>query len=242
MPRQARFIVPDIALHVIQRGHNRNACFSHDTDRLVYLTNLAELLRKTGCALHAYCLMSNHIHMLVTPPNAHACATLMRNLGQRYAQYFNRRYGRTGALWEGRYRSCLVDSAAYVLACYRYIERNPVRAAMVSSPGAYRWSSFEGNSGRVANKLLTPHVEYAALGAEEGSRQRAYAQMLDAADDPGFLTAIRDATNGGLALVDAGLKAKLEAQSGRRLEHKKSGPTPAPERPALDTLSLELGF
>src|SRR2546423_5615324 len=117
-----------------------------------------------------------------------------------------------------------------------------VRAAMVSSPGAYRWSSFEGNSGRVANKLLTPHVEYAALGAEEGSRQRAYAQMLNAADDPGFLTAIRDATDGGLALVDAGLKAKLEAQSGRRLEHKKSGPTPAPERPALDTLSLELGF
>jgi putative transposase len=242
MPRQARFIVPDIALHVIQRGHNRNACFSHDTDRLVYLSNLSELLRKTECALHAYCLMTNHIHLLLTPPSAQACAKLMRNLGQRYAQYFNRRYERTGALWEGRYRSCLVDSATYVLACYRYIERNPVRAAMVSSPGAYRWSSFEGNSGRVASKLLTPHVEYAALAADEGSRQRAYEQMLDVADDPGFLTAIRDATNGGLALVDAALKAKLEAQSGRRLEHKKPGPPPGSERPALDTLSLELGF
>jgi putative transposase len=109
MPRQARFIVPDIALHVIQRGHNRNACFSHDTDRLVYLSNLSELLRKTECALHAYCLMTNHIHLLLTPPSAEACARLMRNLGQRYAQYFNRRCERTGALWEGRYRSCLVD-------------------------------------------------------------------------------------------------------------------------------------
>ena len=242
MPRQARFIVPDIALHVIQRGHNRNACFRHDTDRLAYLSSLAELLGKTCCALHAYCLMTNHIHLLLTAPNGQACATLMRNLGQRYAQYFNRRYERTGALWEGRYRSCLVDSAAYVLACYRYIERNPVRAAMVSSPEQYRWSSFAGNCGRVANPLLTPHAEYAALGMEVGARNRAYGNMIGQADDPEFLRAIRDATNGGLALVDAALKSKLEAQSGRRLEHKKPGPAPASEPSGLDTRSLELGF
>ena len=242
MPRQARFIVPDLALHVIQRGHNRNACFLHDTDRLVYLSSLAEMLRKTGCALHAYCLMTNHIHMLLTPPNGDACATLMRNLGQRYAQYFNRRYERTGALWEGRYRSCLVDSAAYVLACYRYIERNPVRAAMVSSLAEYRWSSLAGNCGRALNKLLTPHAEYTALGMDDGVRNRAYAQMVGEADDPEFLTAIRDATNGGLALVNAALKSKLEAQSGRRLEHKKPGPAAASERSSLDTVTLELGF
>jgi len=211
MPRQARYIVPDIALHVIQRGHNRNACFRDDTDRMVYLANLAELIGKTACALHAYCLMGNHVHMLLTPPSAQACATLMRTLGQRYAQYFNRRYERIGALWEGRYRSCLVESAAYVLACYRYIERNPVRAAMVSSPGAYRWSSFDGNSGRTLNRMLAPHVEYLALAADEGSRQREYALMLGEADNPGFLTAIRDATNGGLALVGADIKAKLQA-------------------------------
>src|SRR5205085_1078549 len=215
MPRQARFIVPDMSLHVIQRGHNRNACFSHDTDRMVYLGNLAELLRKTGCALHAYCLMSNHIHMLLTPSNAHACATMMRNLGQRYAQYFNRRYERSGALWQGRYRSCLVASSAYVLACYRYIERNPVRAAMVSTPAGYRWSSFDGNCGRALNRLLTPHVEYLALAADEGSRQRAYWRMLDQPDEPGLLAAIRDATNGGVALVSTALKAKLDRKSTR---------------------------
>ena len=129
MPRLARLVVPDVALHVIQRGHDRKPCFRHDTDHLVYLSNLAELSRRTRCAVHAYCLMTNHVHLLLTPSDERACATLMRNLGQRYVQYFNRRYERSGTLWEGRYRSCLVESAAYVLACYRYIERNPVRAA-----------------------------------------------------------------------------------------------------------------
>ncbi|HYL24912.1 MAG TPA: transposase [Burkholderiales bacterium] len=242
MPRQARFIVPDIALHVIQRGHNRNACFRDDTDRMVYLATVAELLRGNACALHAYCLMTNHIHMLLTPATPNACATLMRNLGQRYAQYFNRRYDRTGALWEGRYRSCLIDSANYILACYRYVERNPVRADMVSSAAAYRWSSYQGNTGRALNRLLTPHVEYLALGNDESTRWSAYQQMLDVADEPGFLTAIRDATNGGLALVDDALKAKLQTDTGRRLEHKKPGPAPANEALSLDLVSGDLGF
>jgi putative transposase len=241
MPRHARYIVPDIALHVIQRGHNRNACFRDGTDRMVYLGTLAELIGKTACALHAYCLMGNHVHMLLTPPSPQACAKLMRNLGQRYAQYFNRRYERTGALWEGRYRSCLVESALYVLSCYRYIERNPVRAGMVGSAADYRWSSYEGNSGRIANRLLTQHVEYCALAADEESRQRAYSLMLGEADNPEFLTAIRDATNGGIALVGAQVK-KLEAQSGRPLEHKKPGRPPAPETPTRDDLTGQLGF
>jgi putative transposase len=241
MPRQARYVVPDIALHVIQRGHNRNACFRDDTDRMVYLSNLAELVGKTASALHAYCLMGNHVHMLLTPPSPQACATLMRSLGQRYAQYFNRRYERTGALWEGRYRSCLVDSAPYVLACYRYIERNPVRAALVDSAGEYRWSSFDGNSGRGINRLLSPHAEYLALATDDESRRRAYSRMLGEADDAGFLSAVRDATNGGLALVGAEVKAKLEAQTGRMLQHKKPGRVPA-DKPTLDTLTGELGF
>jgi putative transposase len=227
MPRQARFIVPEIALHVIQRGHNRNACFRDDTDRMVYLATVVDLLRNDGCALHAYCLMTNHVHMLLTPSSAHACAALMRNLGQRYAQYFNRRYDRTGGLWEGRYRSCLVDSANYVLACYRYIERNPVRAGMVASPAVFRWSSYQGNAGSAFNRLLTPHIEYLALGNEQSTRWSAYQQMLDVADDPDFLAAIRDATNGGLALVDKALKVKLETETGRCLEHKKPGPAAA---------------
>jgi putative transposase len=242
MPRQARFVVPDIALHIIQRGHNRNACFRDDTDRMVYLATVAELLRNSAIALHAYCLMTNHVHMLLTPQTDLACATLMRNLGQRYAQYFNRRYDRTGGLWEGRYRSCLVDSASYVLACYRYIERNPVRAGMIPSAAAYRWSSYQGNAGGAFNRLLTPHVEYLALGNDESTRSPAYQQMVDVADEPGFLAAIRDATNGGLALVDDALKAKLQTDTGRSLEHKKPGPAPANEALNLDLLSGELGF
>jgi putative transposase len=242
MPRQARFVVPDIALHVIQRGHNRTATFREDTDYMVYLATLAELLKNGACTLHAYCLMTNHVHLLLTPANVNACATLMRNLGQRYAQYFNRRYARSGGLWEGRFRSCLVDSAAYVVACHRYIERNPVRAAMVEAVASYRWSSYRGNVGHALNKLLTPHVEYLALGMDSNARHRAYQQMVAEGDEPGFLAAIREATNGGLSLVDPVLKSKLEANTGRRLEHKKPGPKPAVEPPGLDSLAAELDF
>jgi putative transposase len=227
MPRLSRLVIPEMALHVVQRGHNRQACFTDDTDYLVYLSSLGELAHKTGCALHAYCLMTNHVHLLLTPSNPLSCARLMRILGQRYAQYFNRRYERRGALWEGRYRSCLVDSAHYVLACYRYIELNPVRAGMVESPAAYRWSSYHGNAGRLVNKALTPHAEYLALSEQDSQRYHAYKQMLDGHDETAFLKAVRVATNGGLALLSDRSKANVEELSGRRLEHRKPGPVPA---------------
>ena len=242
MPRHARVIVPDVALHVVQRGHNRQPCFVHDTDHLVYLTTLAELLGKTQCALHAYCLMTNHVHLLLTPSTLHGCAKLMRDLGQRYVQYFNRRYKRTGTLWEGRFRSCLVDSARYVLACYRYVERNPVRAGMVVSAGAYRWSSHNGNTGRMHNKILTSHAEYLALSEEQAPRHAAYESLFDEPDDPEFLTAIRDATNGGLALVSDGLKSQVEANTGRRLEHRKPGPPASRNGLTENQLALEFGL
>ena len=242
MPRQARLIVPDVALHVIQRGHNRQACFRHETDDLVYLTTLGELLAKSACALHAYCLMTNHVHMLLTPSTADSCARLMRNLGQRYAQYFNRRYERTGALWEGRFRSCLVDSARYVIACQRYVELNPVRAGMVPFASAYRWSSHNGNAGRVLDKLLTPHREFLALANDDASRHAAYQSMLSEADEPAFLAAIRDATNGGFALVGDALKSSVQADTGRCLERRKPGPAPARASADVDRLSGELGF
>lgn len=131
MARPVRLSFPGVALHVIQRGHNRNACFREESDYLVYLAHLRQLSAKHGCALHAYCLMTNHVHLLLTPGAAGACTALMRDLGRRYVQYFNRRYRRSGTLWEGRFRSCIAESAHYVLGCYRYIELNPVRAAMV---------------------------------------------------------------------------------------------------------------
>jgi putative transposase len=224
MPRGARLIVPDVALHIVQRGHDGRDCFRNDTDYLVYLANLRDLLARSGCALHAYCLMTNHIHLLLTPRAADSCALLMRGLGQRYVQYFNRRYDRSGTLWEGRFRSCMVDSASYVLACYRYIERNPVRAGMVPSARDYPWSSHDGNSGAACNKLLTPHVEFLALGLEETGRHKAYLGLFSVEDDPAFLAEIRDATNGGFALVGDRLRSTLPADQRRRLARRLPGP------------------
>lgn len=229
MPRRPRIVVPGVALHVVQRGHNRRDCFQHDTDYLVYLTHLKELCVRTQCAVHAYCLMTNHVHLLATPHTHQSCALLMRNLGQRYVQYFNRRYDRSGTLWEGRFHSCLVESAQYLVACHRYIERNPVRAKMVASAGDYAWSSHNGNTGKASNRLLTPHPEYLALATNETARHAAYQGLFAADDDPAFLTAIRDATNGGLALVSQDFKASLPPELRGRLEHKPPGPRPEPE-------------
>lgn len=241
MPRQARLVLPDVALHVRQRGHNRNACFWHDTDRLVYLSLLSHLAKETACAVHAYVLMTNHVHLLLTPRDADSCARLMRNLGQRYVQYVNRRYERSGTLWEGRYRSCLVDSAEYVLGCHRYIELNPVRAGMVASPSAYRWSSHNANSGAMQNTLLSAHCEYRALSEDERARRVAYRGLFDQADDPRFLEAIREATNGGFPLLGEKLKAQIAA-TGRQLEPRKPAPAPREIQPDRDLFSGELQF
>jgi putative transposase len=244
MPRGPRFVVPEIALHVVQRGHNRHDCFLHETDYLVYLANLRELCTSSGCALHAYCLMTNHVHLLLTPSTEQSCARLMRNLGQRYVQYFNKRYRRSGTLWEGRFRSCLVDSARYALATHRYIERNPVRAHMAASPDGYRWSSHGGNAGLAFNTILTPHAEYLALGTHEASRYAAYRAMVVLDDEPAFLAAIRDATNGGFALAGARLRSTLPADQLRRLERRPPGPPKSrPEQPdLLAELQVELGL
>jgi putative transposase len=243
MPRGPRLIVPEVAMHIVQRGHDRRDCFRHDTDYLVYLANLKELAGKVGCVVHAYCLMTNHIHMLVTPAASNSCSRLMRNLGQRYVQYFNRRYERSGTLWEGRFWSCLVDSGSYVTACYRYIERNPVRAAMVGEPAAYRWSSYSGNAGLVENQMLSPHPEYLALSENNQSRQEIYRAVVAGEDDPVFLSAIRDATNGGYGLVSEAFKAHLAPDARARVQRKPPGPRPVANPEAtLSQLELELGL
>jgi len=215
---------------------------SGPTRTISYLALLHDCTSKSGCALHAYCLMTNHVHLLLTPSTPQACAVLMRRLGQRYVQYFNRRYERSGTLWEGRFRSCLVDSASYVLACHRYIELNPVRAGMVSDPHGYRWSSHKAYTGAAQSKLLAPHAEYVALGGDQEKRHLAYRQIFSAGDEPAFLAAVRDATNAGFPLVGAELKSRLSATSERALERKKPGPPPATEERDLDRLSAQLGF
>lgn len=223
MARHPRLIVPGVAVHIVQRGVDRQACFREETDQFVYLSVLRAVLKKLQCALHAYCLMTNHVHLLATPPDGTTCAILMRELGRRYVPYFNGRYGRSGTLWEGRFRSCLVESREYVLACYRYIELNPVRAGIVASPSAYPWSSFRANTGRGEEGCLTEHPEYTALAPEASARREVYRRFCEGEDEPAFLLAMRGATLGGLPLVGDALKAKL-LDGGSRTQRSKPGP------------------
>ena len=222
MPRQPRFVLPGVALHIVQRGNNRGACFVDDRDYLCYLTNLRGLSAKHSCAVHAYCLMTNHVHLLVTPGSSEAPTNLMRDLGQRYVQYYNKRHRRTGTLWEGRFRSCMVESARYVLACYRYIELNPLRAGLVPHPRAYTWSSHAVNVGLQSDPLVSPHPEFIALA--EGGLQRCSAYRYLFADvlDQSTVAAIRDATNGSLPLASESFKTQLSAR-GCKIEHRKPG-------------------
>ncbi|HYL88211.1 MAG TPA: transposase [Burkholderiales bacterium] len=212
-----------MALHIMQRGNDRQDCFRQDTDRLVYMSLLRDYASLRHCAVHAYCLMTNHVHLLVTPEDTKGCALMMRDLGRCYAAYFNRRYAKVGALWQHPFRSCLVDSAEYVIACYRYIERNPVRAGMVRRPAEHPWSSYAGNTRLRSDELLTPHVEYLALGLDETSRGRLYRELVSEADQPAVLETLRSATEAGFPLVSERLKAELK-EAGVRFERGVPGP------------------
>lgn len=200
MPRSARLVVPDLPLHIIQRGNNRAGCFIDDSDRTFYLFHLGRGLIRFQCSLHAYCLMTNHVHLLITPRKAEGCGLLMKHVSQLYSQYINRKYKRTGGLWEGRFRSCVVESDSYLLACYRYIELNPVRAGLVQSPQDYCWSSYRINAGSAPQGILTPHLEYLRLGATDHERRRAYADLVATGLEDVELAEIRLSTNGGYAL------------------------------------------
>jgi putative transposase len=200
MPRAARIVVPGVALHIVQRGNNRAACFFSDSDRLAYLRLLLEYSRQVGCAVHAYCLMTNHVHLLVTPQASDACGLLMKHVGQHYVEHVNRVHARTGTLWEGRFKSSLVASAEYVLACYRYIELNPVRAGLSEHPRSHPWSSYRANAEGAADSLLEPHPYYTALEDDPDRLRRTYRQLFDAPMETELLSEIRAALRAGTAL------------------------------------------
>ncbi|GAO34633.1 transposase [Sulfuricella sp. T08] len=238
MPRRARLALPNIPLHLIQRGNNRQACFFSDEDYRFYLDWLAEHAGKTGCQVHAYVLMTNHVHLLLSAETAQAAGALMKALGQRYVQYVNRTYRRSGTLWEGRFRSCLTQDETYLLACQRYIELNPVRAGMVAQPADYRWSSYRANAQGEADGLVRPHSLYTALGAEAMSRQATYRELFRYELEPGLVDEIRRATNGNFALGDARFAAQISVALGRRVTPGQSGrprKSPAPAREDLLT-------
>ena len=189
MPRTARVVVPDLALHVRQRGHNRGQCFFQERDYSTYLDYLTFFARQYACSVHAYCLMTNHVHLFLTPHEENSCALLMKFLGQCYTQRVNKARGRCGSLWEGRFRSCPVASDAYALACYRYIELNPVRAGMVAHARDYPWSSYRANTERASDGLVSPHPAYPGMSD--------YGSLFDMELDPTLVDDIRKATSGG---------------------------------------------
>jgi putative transposase len=223
MPRHARLAVAGIPWHIIQRGNNRTACFYCADDYHRYLQDLAGQATKFGCHIHAYCLMTNHVHLLITPERQNSAGLMMKHLGQRYVQYINRTYRRSGTMWEGRFRSCLAQSEHYVLTCYRYIELNPVRAGMVEHPADYPWSSYRFNGQGMANALLSQHPLYRALGQSNEERCRQYRELFQAHLEPELIDEIRQATNGNYVLGDSRFSAEVEAMLQRRVTPGKAG-------------------
>jgi len=191
MPRTPRLELPGIPLHVTQRGVNRCAIFVDDDDRHHFRRLLREACRKHDVEIHAFVLMDNHVHLLLGATRSGSVSSAMRLAGQSYVQAFNYRHGRTGTLWQGRFKSSLVDSNHYLLTVMRYIELNPVRAAMVDAPEAYRWSSVHTHLGQARDPMLTPHPMYLALGENADLRAAAYRSWLYAPLPPEDLTAIR---------------------------------------------------
>ncbi len=223
MPRRPRLKLPGVPLHIIQRGHNRSACFFATNDYRRYLHYLHRLCQDEGVMLHAYMLMTNHVHLLLTSQQADGASRLMKQLGQRYVQYVNRTYRRSDTLWEGRFRSCLVEAESYLLACQRYIELNPVRAGMVAHPAAYPWSSYRANADGETNPLLSPHGCYLSLGVDDVERQLSYRELCCDAMEPEVVNEIRSATNGGYCIGHRAFKEDIEMMLKRRAEPGKPG-------------------
>jgi putative transposase len=215
MARPPRFDVPGIPQHVVQRGNNRLPCFLDDDDRQRYLQCLLQALPRYRCRLHAYVLMDNHAHLLLTPDEAGALSRLMHAFGRNYAGLFNRRHDRTGTLWEGRFKACLVERGRYFLACSRYIELNPVRAHMVALPGRYAWSSFRANAGGAADPLLTPHPEYLALGCDSAARASAYRALFAQGLSGRHVDEIRTYLQQQKPLGSKRFRAWVESRAGR---------------------------
>ena len=212
-----------IPVHIRQRGNNRQRCFYEDEDRSFHLLHLSRLLAKSQCALHAYCLMTNHVHLLLTPTTVESCARLMKALSQLHTQYVNKTYGRSGTLWEGRFRSSLVQSERYLLECYRYVELNPVDAGMVSRPEDYEWSSYLTNAGSKRVSFITPHAEYVRLGRNCEEQRRVYRALFDVSLSSERVAEIRAATNGNFALGDKAFKNAVAAALGTRAERGRPG-------------------
>jgi REP-associated tyrosine transposase len=224
MPRVGRVILPDYPHHIVQRGHNRQVVFAQEEDFVNYLENLHELKVQYGIQVFAYCLMTNHVHLLVQPGEAIAdLGCFMKALAARTTRYFNQLEGRSGTLWESRYKSSPVQTDQYLLACCRYIELNPVRARMVDQPGGYRWSSYAVRMGDADNDWLDIDPMYLALADDEASRRNKYQAFLEEAIPSGEWELIREAVKRNQLTGNARFADAVEQIVGRRIERRGPG-------------------
>ena len=223
MARLARVCPVGIPQHIIQRGNNRQVCFASEQDFAAYVSWLKDYAKKYQVDIHAWVLMTNHVHLLCTPRVDNAVSLMMQALGRHYVRYFNSSYQRTGTLWEGRFKSCLVQEENHLLQLYSYIELNPVRAGMVRQPSDYAWSSYAINALGKGSELCTPHSLFLALGGGPKERQTNYRALFDSPIEGALLEAIRGATNKGLVLGNEGFEEEVESLTGRRMTAKKRG-------------------
>ncbi|MCU7930505.1 MAG: transposase [Candidatus Thiodiazotropha sp. (ex Codakia rugifera)] len=212
MPRKPRFYLPGIPAHVIQRGNSRQPVFFESDDYQAYLAWLKEGADKHGCTIHAYCLMTNHVHLLLTPESPEAISKTIQFVGRQYVPYINHTYGKSGTLWEGRHKGCVIDSDAYLLTCMRYIELNPVRAGMVQKPIDYRWSSYRGNATQYTDKLTTPHALYRQLAQDLLCRQFTYRELFRNVLEADQVHAIRATVQTGTPLGNTRFCVQIEKQ------------------------------
>ncbi len=223
MPRQPRYFIPNIPQHIIQRGVDSQAVFFEPDDFDLYLHSLRKASQMYDCQVHAYVLMTNHTHLLVSPGSERTIPLVMQAMGRNYVQKLNKKYNRTGTLWQGRYKACLVQDDRYLMACHKYIELNPVRAGMVSAPGDYPYSSYHHNANGIRSRLLTNHKTYEALAFTAEKRMAAYRGFFHDCVAPEMLSYIRETTNACLVLGSDPFKDEIEVMLGRSVRPGKNG-------------------
>ena len=223
MARPPRLELPGVPLHVVQRGNNRAACFFNDADRRFYLRCLVAAASDRYCAVHAYVLMTNHVHLLVTPSFSGGVSAMLQDIGRRYVRVINTIHDRSGSLWEGRFKSSLIDSDRYLLTCHRYIELNPVRAGMADHAAAYPWSSHAHYCGDRLDPWITEHPQYRALGGSDAARHDAFRSLWAQPLTITELNEIRTAINTDSAYGSEEFMADAESRLGRSVRPPKRG-------------------
>ena len=232
MPRKPRYYIPDIPSHIIHRGINRQDCFFSRDDYRIYLQYLASACKSFHCHLHAYALMTNHIHLLMTPTTEDGISRVMHSVGCRYGRYINKIYRRTGSVWSGRHKVSLIQNHYYLFTCYKYIETNPVRTGIITHPRDYPWTSYRINAEGVINSVIQPHPNYLSLGNNDGERQAIYRDLFREELEDSELKAIRRAINQEIPFGNERFKLMIEAILGRRIQVNQRG------RPKKSNLSV----